>query len=394
MATYRRIIWIVLDSVGIGEMPDAAAYGDAGSDTLGNIARHRGLALPNLCRLGLGNIKPIAGLAPAAAPTGAYGKIALRSPGKDTTTGHWEMAGILLDQPLPMYPHGFPPDVMDAFQRAIGRGWLANKPASGTEIIAELGDEHVRTGKPIVYTSADSVFQIAAHEEVIPIPELYRMCEAARAILTGPHEVGRVIARPFTGASGAYTRTPNRKDFATPPRRGMLLDQLADTNPKPVVYSVGKIYDVFLGRGIGPHVKTKTNADGMVKTLEALHELNGEPAALLWTNLVDFDMLYGHRNNVEGYATALEEFDSWLPELLANMHPDDLLILTADHGCDPTTPSTDHSREYVPLLAYGARVKPAALGTRETLADLGQTVAHNFATRIEHGTSLLPALAP
>ncbi|MBN8729712.1 MAG: phosphopentomutase [Acidobacteria bacterium] len=395
MAPYRRIIWIVLDSVGIGEMPDAAAYGDEGSDTLGNIARHRGLALPNLCRIGLGNIKPLAGLAPAAAPTGAYGKIALRSPGKDTTTGHWEMAGILLDQPLPMYPHGFPPDVMDAFERAIGRGWLANKPASGTEIIAELGDEHVRTGKPIVYTSADSVFQIAAHEEVIPIPELYRMCEAARAILTGPHEVGRVIARPFLGSSGAYTRTSNRKDFATPPRRGMLLDQLAATNPKPIVYSVGKIYDVFLGRGIGPHVKTKTNADGMVKTLEALDELNGETAALLWTNLVDFDMLYGHRNNVEGYATALEEFDAWLPELLARMHPDDLLILTADHGCDPTTPSTDHSREYVPLLACGARVKPgAALGTRETLADIGQTVAGNFGTRIEHGTSLLPALAP
>ena len=393
MARYRRIIWIVLDSVGIGEMPDAAAYGDVGSDTLGNIARLRKLSLPNLCRLGLANIKPLQGLEAVASPAGAYGKIALRSPGKDTTTGHWEMAGIWLDKPLPMYPNGFPPDVMDAFERATGRGWLANKPASGTEIIVELGDEHVRTGKPIVYTSADSVFQIAAHEDVIPLAELYRICEAARAILVGPHEVGRVIARPFVGTSGAYTRTSNRKDFATPPPAGMLLDRLSETAPKPVVYSVGKIFDVFLGRGIGPHVKTKTNADGMVKTLEALQELNGE-ASLLWTNLVDFDMLYGHRNNVEGYASALEEFDSWLPELMARMKPDDALILTADHGCDPSTPSTDHSREYVPFLAYGAQVTAGLnVGTRETLADLGQTVADNFDTRIDHGQSLLAALA-
>ena len=393
MARYRRIIWIVLDSVGIGEMPDAADYGDVGSDTLGNIARLRGLTLPNLCRMGLANIKPLAGLAPEPNPTGIYGKIALHSPGKDTTTGHWEMAGIWLDKPLPMYPKGFPPEVMDAFERAIGRGWLANKPASGTEIIAELGDEHVRTGKPIVYTSADSVFQIAAHEGVVPLAELYRMCEAARAILVGPHEVGRVIARPFVGSTGTYTRTSNRRDFATPPPAGMLLDRLAETTPKPVVYSVGKIFDVFLGRGIGPHVKTKTNADGMVKTLEALQELNGE-AALLWTNLVDFDMLYGHRNNVEGYGSALEEFDCWLPELVARMQRDDVLILTADHGCDPSTPSTDHSREYVPFLAYGAGVKAGRnVGTRDTLADVGQTVADNFATRIDHGQSLLPALA-
>ena len=393
MARYRRIIWIVLDSVGIGEMPDAADYGDVGSDTLGNIARLRGLELPHLSAMGLANIKPLAGLEAAANPAGSYGKIALHSPGKDTTTGHWEMAGIWLDKPLPMYPHGFPPEVMDPFAKAIGRGWLANKPASGTEIIAELGDEHVRTGKPIVYTSADSVFQIAAHEEVIPLAELYRMCEAARAILVGTHEVGRVIARPFVGSSGSYTRTSNRRDFATPPPAGMLLDRLADATPKPVVYSVGKIFDVFLGRGIGPHVKTKTNADGMVKTLEALQELNGE-ASLLWTNLVDFDMLYGHRNNVEGYGSALEEFDGWLPELMARMRPDDMLILTADHGCDPSTPSTDHSREYVPFLAYGARVAAGRnLGTLDTLADIGQTVADNFETRIDHGKSLLPALA-
>ncbi|MCC6294339.1 MAG: phosphopentomutase [Bryobacterales bacterium] len=393
MTRFRRVVWIVLDSVGIGEMPDAAAYGDAGSDTLGNIARLRGLRLPNLCALGLGNIKTLAGLPAAATPEGAYGKAALRSPGKDTTTGHWEMAGIWLDKPLPMYPHGFPPEVMDAFERAIGRGWLANKPASGTEIIAELGGEHVRTGKPIVYTSADSVFQIAAHEDVIPIEELYRICEAARSILVGEHEVGRVIARPFVGVSGAYTRTANRRDFATPPQPGMLLDRLEAAVPKPVVYTVGKIHDVFLGRGIGPHVKTKTNADGMEKTLRAMAELRGEPA-LVWTNLVDFDMLYGHRNDVEGYARALEEFDRWLPELRAGLDAEDLLMLTADHGCDPTTPSTDHSREYVPVLLAGAGVRAgAALGVRESLADLGQTVAANFGTRIEHGTSLLPLVA-
>lgn len=393
MTRFRRVVWIVLDSVGIGEMPDAAAYGDAGSDTLGNIARLRGLRLPNLCALGLGNIKTLAGLPAAATPEGAYGKAALRSPGKDTTTGHWEMAGIWLDKPLPMYPHGFPPEVMDAFERAIGRGWLANKPASGTEIIAELGGEHVRTGKPIVYTSADSVFQIAAHEDVIPIGELYRICEAARSILVGEHEVGRVIARPFVGVSGAYTRTANRRDFATPPQPGMLLDRLEAAVPKPVVYTVGKIHDVFLGRGIGPHVKTKTNADGMEKTLRAMDELRGEQA-LVWTNLVDFDMLYGHRNDVEGYARALEEFDRWLPELRAGLEAGDLLMLTADHGCDPTTPSTDHSREYVPVLLAGAGVRAgAALGARESLADLGQTVADNFGTRIEHGTSLLPLVA-
>ncbi|MCC7235518.1 MAG: phosphopentomutase [Bryobacterales bacterium] len=393
MTRFRRVVWIVLDSVGIGAMPDAAAYGDQGSDTLGNIARARGLHLPNLCALGLGNIKPMAGLPAADRPGGAYGKAALRSPGKDTTTGHWEMAGIWLDKPLPMYPEGFPAQVMDAFQRATGRGWLANRPASGTEIIAELGDEHVRTGKPIVYTSADSVFQIAAHEEVIPLEELYRMCEAARSILTGEHEVGRVIARPFVGSGGAYTRTANRRDFATPPQPGMLLDRLAGAAPPPVVYSVGKIHDVFLGRGIGPHVKTKTNADGMEKTLQAMGELSGE-RALVWTNLVDFDMLYGHRNNVEGYARALEEFDRWLPDLRARMEPEDLLVLTADHGCDPTTPSTDHSREYVPVLLAGKRVKAGVpVGLRESLADLGQTVADNFGTRIEHGESLLPLVA-
>src|SRR5690242_7643752 len=299
---FRRVVWIVLDSVGIGEMPDAADYGDAGSDTLGNIARARELTLPNLCRLGLANIRPFAGLEPAPSPGGAFGRCALASPGKDTTTGHWEMAGIHLDKPFPVYPRGFPREIMDPFERRIGRHALGNKPASGTEIIKELGAEHMRTGSPIVYTSADSVFQIAAHEDVIPLWELYKICETAREILRGPHEVGRVIARPFTGSSGSFTRTANRKDYAVPPPKGMLLDQLEECGVE--VYSVGKIFDVFLGRGIRDHVKTKNNGDGMAKTLEAAGALE---SGLIFVNLVDFDQQYGHRNDVEGYAGALEE---------------------------------------------------------------------------------------
>src|SRR5580765_4856919 len=289
---FRRIIWIVLDSVGIGAMPDAADYGDAGSDTLGNIARVRVLTLPNLCRLGLANIKPITGLLLAPFPAGAFGRCALASPGKDTTTGHWEMAGIHLERPFPLYPSGFPPEIMDEFERRIGRSALGNKAASGTEILKELGAEHMRTGSPIVYTSADSVFQIAAHEEVIPLWELYKICETARAILCGPHEVGRVIARPFTGtAAGSFTRTPNRKDYAVPPPKGMLLDRLDQRDIE--VYSVGKIFDVFLGRGIRDHVKAKDNADGMAKTLEAMDAVE---SGLIFVNLVDFDQQYGHRN--------------------------------------------------------------------------------------------------
>ena len=387
--SFRRVVWIVLDSVGIGEMPDAAAYGDAGSDTLGNIARRRHLHLPNLCRLGLANIKPLANLEPAVQPEGNYGRCTLASPGKDTTTGHWEMVGIHLDQPFPLYPNGFPPDVMDEFERRIGRGWLGNYAASGTEIIKELGEEHVRTGKPIVYTSADSVFQVAAHEEVIPLWELYKICETAREILRGPHEVGRVIARPFVGSPGAFQRTSNRHDYAVPPPKGMLLDQLEAAGV--AVNSVGKIFDIFLGRGIRESQKTKTNADGMAKTLSALAETE---RGLVFTNLVDFDMLYGHRNDVEGYARALEEVDAWLPELLGRLTADDLLILTADHGCDPTTTSTDHSREYVPLLAYSAGARRGVdLGIRRTLSDIGQTVAANFDTSIAKGTSFLPDIA-
>lgn len=379
---FSRVIWIVLDSVGIGEMPDAAAYGDAGSNTLGNIARLRPLHLPNFAALGLGNIAPITGVGPVELPSAAYGKCALASPGKDTTTGHWEMVGIHLDKPLPLYPNGFDPAFMKAFEDRIGRDTLGNKAASGTEIISELGDEHVRTGSPIIYTSADSVFQIAAHEEVIPLWELYKICETAREMLPG---IGRIIARPFEGESGAYRRTANRKDYAMPPAPGMLLDRLAAA--KVPVHSVGKIFDVFLGRGIQLYDKTKTNADGMAKTLAAMED---SKSGLIFVNLVDFDMLFGHRNDVEGYARSLEECDAWVPTLLAALAPGDLLIITADHGCDPTTPSTDHSREYTPLLVHGGN--PAALGTRATLADIGQTVAENFGVQIAKGTSFLPIL--
>jgi len=386
---FDRIVWIVLDSVGIGEMPDAAHYGDAGSDTLGNIALQRPLVLPNLCRWGLANIRPFQGLAATPNPIGAYGRCALASPGKDTTTGHWEMAGIHLDQPLPLFPDGFPRELMERFEDEIGRSTLGNKAASGTEIMAELGEEHMETGSPIIYTSADSVFQIAAHEDVIPLFELYKICEQARAMLRGPYEVGRVIARPFEGEPGQFKRTTNRRDYATAPPKGMLLDQLSAA--KIEVSTVGKIFDVFLGRGIGDHVKTKSNTDGMAKTLATLATME---RGLLWTNLVDFDQNFGHRNDVEGYARALEEVDAWLPQLEASLGPNDLAILTADHGCDPTTPSTDHSREYVPLLVFGKNSRAGVnLGTRATLSDIGQTVAENFGTRISAGTTFLSELA-
>ncbi len=380
---FDRVIWLVLDSVGIGAMPDAAEYGDEGSDTLGNIARRHKLELPNMRRMGLGNIKPLAGLPPAEHPAGAYGKCRLASPGKDTTTGHWEMAGIILEKPFPIYPHGFPPEIIELFESGIGRKILANRPASGTEIIRELGAEHMRTGSPIVYTSADSVFQIAAHEDVIPVDELYRICEIAREILQGPNKVGRVIARPFEGSPGHFVRTANRHDYAVPPPEGMLLDRLAERQVP--VYAVGKISDIFLGRGITHSVKTKNNADGMRRTAEAM---SAQKDGLIFINLVDFDQLYGHRNDVPGYAAALEAVDRWLPSL--ELQCGDLFIVTADHGCDPTTPSTDHSREYTPLLAYGENVKPAVrLNTRGTLADIGQTVAENFGTSIRAGNSFL-----
>ena len=383
MPRFNRVIWIVLDSVGIGAMPDARVYGDEGSDTLGNIARRIKLELPNLCRFGLGNIKPLPALCPVAHPAGAYGRCQLASPGKDTTTGHWEMAGIILKKPFPIYPHGFPPEVMAAFEARIRRKAIGNKPASGTEIIKELGEEHTRTGWPIVYTSADSVFQVAAHESVIPIEKLYHICEIARGILTGPNEVGRVIARPFEGSPGHYTRTARRHDFAVPPLPGMLLDKLAERSVP--VFAIGKIYDIFLGRGIARFEKTTSNEDGMQKTLAAMRE---QSDGVIFVNLVDFDQLYGHRNDVQGYAGALESVDRWLSCL--ELQEEDLVILTADHGCDPTTPSTDHSREYTPLLIYGPRVRAGTnLSVRNSLADIGQTVAENFGTSIKAGVSFL-----
>jgi phosphopentomutase len=387
---FERIIWIVLDSVGIGELPDAADYGDVGRDTLGHIARSRPLNIPNLVRLGLADIKPLEYLTPAAEALGAYGKGATRSPGKDTTTGHWEMAGIWLEQAFPVYPQGFPKSLIEEFERQIGRRTLGNIPASGTEILKELGDEHVRTGFPIVYTSGDSVFQIAAHEDVIPVKELYRMCEIARKLLDGPNRVGRVIARPFSGPSGDYKRTERRHDYAVEPPRPMLLDVLAEK--KVPVFGVGKIHDIYNGRGVEQYVTTKNNADGMAKVREAM-ALRSK--GLIFVNLVDFDMLYGHRKDVEGFARSLEEFDALLGPLLEELRPTDLLLLTADHGCDPdpVNPTTDHSREYVPIVAYNpGEARGANLGIRETLADMGQTVAENFGTQIPHGSSFLAAL--
>ncbi len=386
---FRRVILIVLDSAGIGEMPDAAEYGDTGSDTLGNIARARPMKLDCMRSLGLANIRPLAGIEPVPEPLGCYGRAALASPGKDTTTGHWEIAGILLEKSFPVYPNGFPPDLLGEWERRVGRKALANVPASGTEIIKQLGEEHMRTGRPIVYTSADSVFQVAAHEDVIPLGELYRMCEIARELLRGEHEVGRVIARPFTGPPDAFVRDhAARHDYAIPPPAGMLLDRLAARGVP--VYSVGKVADVFLGRGVTYQAKTKNNTDGMAKILVAMGELD---RGLIFVNLVDFDSVYGHRNDVEGFASALEEFDRWLPGMLGKLRRDDLLILTADHGNDPTTPSTDHSREYVPIVAYGTEARRGVnLGTRATLADMGQTVAANFDTHLEKGSSFLDAI--
>ena len=387
---FERVIWIVLDSVGIGELPDAADYGDVGRDTLGHIARSRPLKLPNLVQLGLANIKPLAHLAPPAQPIGSYGKGATVSPGKDTTTGHWEMAGIWLDQAFPVYPHGFPKELIAEFERLIRRRTIGNKPASGTEIIKELGEEHVRTGFPIVYTSGDSVFQIATHEDVVPIVELYRMCEIARELLDGPNRVGRVIARPFTGAAGNFRRTERRHDYAVEPPRPMLLDVLAERGVP--VFGVGKIHDIYNGRGVGNYVTTKNNADGMAMLTESLAR---QPGGLIFANLVDFDMLYGHRKDVEGFARSLEEFDALLGPFLAQLCPSDLLIITADHGCDPdpVNPTTDHSREYVPIVAYTPRTSHGAtLGIRDTLADMGQAIAENFGGEIPHGISFLDRL--
>jgi phosphopentomutase len=387
MSAFDRIIWIVLDSVGIGELPDASDYGDVGRSTLGHIAESRPLVVPNLERLGLANIAPLKHLTPRVAPVSAFGKGKTHSPGKDTTTGHWEMAGVWLDQAFPTYPNGFPQEIIEEFEKQIGRNTIGNKPASGTEILKQLGEEHVRTGKPIVYTSGDSVFQIATHEEVIPVTELYKMCEIARKILDGPHRVGRVIARPFTGAPGHFVRTPRRHDYAVDPPKPMLMDVLADL--KVPVFGIGKIHDIYNGRGVSQYVTTTSNADGMEKLTSAVRERKN---GLIFCNLVDFDMLYGHRKDVEGFAKSLEEFDRLLAGFMLLLSDSDLLVITADHGCDPDPrwATTDHSREYVPILAFSPRTGAGEnLGVRETLADMGQTIAENFGGKILHGVSFL-----
>ena len=385
-----RVILIVMDSVGIGELPDAPQYGDAGSNTLANIARQRGdLHIPNLQSLGIGNIADLTGVPPVSQPAGNFGKMAERSAGKDTTTGHWEIAGVILDQAFPTFPLGFPAEFIHKFEQAIGRPTLANEVASGTEIIQRLGAEHVRTGRPIVYTSADSVFQVAAHEEVIPLPELMRICQIARKMLTGDLRVGRVIARPFLGKAGSFYRTPNRHDFAVAPPVPTMLDRVRAAGLP--VRAVGKIRDIYAGQGVTEYVLIKNNMDGVDKTLAYMRESQD---GLIMTNLVDFDMLYGHRNDVEGYAHALEEFDARLPEIQAALGKEDMLVITADHGCDPTTPSTDHSREYVPLLVSGPGLRAGVdLGIRSTFADLGATVVDYLQTEaLLHGESFYPLL--
>lgn len=372
--TIRRIIWIVLDSVGCGQAPDAAKFGDEGSDTLGNTAAAvGGLNIPNLISLGLGNIDGIKNLDKCDSPLGAYGKLAEMSQGKDTTIGHWEMAGIYTPKPFPTYPDGFPDKIIDEFLEKTGlAGILCNKPASGTVVINELGDEHVRTGKPIIYTSGDSVFQIAAHEDVIPVDELYRICHIARQILVGDHAVARVIARPFIGqGNGSYKRTANRRDFSLKPSEDNILVRIKDAG-LPVI-GVGKIEDIFAGVGITEARHTKDNMDGCDVTLEYMAKVE---EGLIYTNLVEFDSTWGHRNDYQGYAKGLEDFDKRLKSIMEEMREDDMLIITADHGCDPTTPSTDHSREFVPLLFYGPRLKRGVnLHTSNTYADIAQTLA-------------------
>ncbi len=383
---FRRICLLVLDSAGIGEMPDAAAWGDAGADTLGHILESRHVNVPNLQAMGLGNIAPLNGLAAVERPTGSYGKCTLKSNGKDTTTGHWEMAGIILKQGFPKFPEGFPPRIIDEFVRQANvPGVLGNMPASGTEIIKQLGEEHVETGKPIVYTSADSVFQIAAHEEIVPLDRLYQMCEIARDILRGDDEVARVIARPFLGNNaGDFKRTENRHDYAVPPPRN-LLPKLKDAGLD--VVCIGKIASIYDGIGVTEELTAKNNEQTVDQTINAL---NADSRGLIFSNLVDFDMLYGHRRDTEGYAKALERFDERLPEIINAMKADDLLILTADHGNDPTKDGSDHTREYVPLLVYGKTAAPGVcLGTRQSLSDIGQTIAENFGVRIADGVSFL-----
>jgi phosphopentomutase len=373
-----RTVLLVMDSVGVGALPDAACYGDEGSNTLGHIAESVDLSLPHLASLGLGNIVPIRGVGPVPTPRAAYGKMAESSVGKDTITGHWEIAGVILDEPFPTYPDGFPSEVVSELTRITGRAVLGNKVASGTEVIQELGDSHVKTGSIIVYTSADSVLQIAAHEEVIPLPELYRICSEARDALRPPHAVARVIARPFTGAAGRFVRTPNRRDFSLPPPCPTILDELSAAGHE--VWAIGKIEDIFSGRGVTRGSHSRSNMETLDITVQSMQAMRS--SGLIFANCVDFDMLWGHRNDIIGYARGLEEFDARLPELCSHVRDGDLLIILADHGCDPTMPGTDHSREYVPLLVYRHnRRGDVNLGTRTTFADVAATLADAYHVR-------------
>jgi len=384
-----RVILIVFDSVGCGELPDARDYGDEGSDTLGNIARRIPLSVPNMRRLGLSRVSTVAPLDAEPDPLGAFGRMAEASPGKDSVTGHWEISGLVLDRAFPVFPQGFPQELIHEFERRIGRGTLANKAASGTAIIDELGEEHLRTGKPIVYTSADSVFQIAAHEDVVPVLELYRWCEIAYELAGIGLGIGRVIARPFIGSPGAFRRTANRRDFALTPPAPTLLDRIKDGG-LPVV-AIGKIEDLFAGRGITAATHTVSDDHGMDEVLRAMATT---PGGLIFANLVDFDTQYGHRNDVAGYAANLERMDARLGEVIESLRPRDLLIVTADHGNDPTTPSTDHAREYVPVFLRGRSVRPGVdIGTRQSFADLGQTIAEVLGVgALDHGSSFLASM--
>ena len=387
MSKFNRIVLMILDSAGIGAMPDAESWGDAGADTIGNVLKSRKVNLPNLQKLGLGNIKELNELPWIENPTGSYGKCALKSNGKDTTTGHWELAGIILEKAFPTFPQGFPQAVIDEFvKKAEVPGVLGNIAASGTEIIKDLGEQHIKTGKPIVYTSADSVFQIAAHEAVILIERQYEICEIAREMLDGKTKVGRVIARPFIGETAeTFKRTENRHDYAVPPPNENLLPMLQERGC--AVVGIGKIASIYDSIGITEDLKAKNNDQSIDQTINAL---NADSRGLIFANLVDFDMLYGHRRNVEGYAKALEDFDERLPEILNQMRADDLLIITADHGNDPTFRGSDHTREYTPLLVYGKNAKANVnLGTRQSLSDIGQTIAENFGIEIKDGVSFL-----
>ena len=386
-----RWVQIVLDGVGIGELPDADLFNNGGSNTLGNLAKARSLHLPNITAMGLGNIIPLPNIESQSNPTASYGRMSEKSPAKDSTIGHWELAGIISEQPLPTYPNGFPPEVIEPFLQAIGREILGNIAASGTIIIQQLGDEHCQTGYPIVYTSADSVFQIAAHEDVIPPDELYNMCKIARELLQGKHAVGRIIARPFVGKSGQYSRTRRRRDFSLLPPGKTIMDHLRQAGIPTV--GIGKIDDLFAGQGLSEIIHTESNDHGVTETLKAMSEPGPR---FIFTNLIDFDMLWGHRNDVEGFAQELEAVDVRIPELLSRLHDDDILVLTADHGNDPTTSSTDHSREYVPLLVTGPKLLTGInLGIRKTFADLAATAAEYFSiSGTGTGTSFLEDLTP